>query len=84
MAQFFIGDIVRIVKRGKNYTAGIAWSPVMDEYIGMTGIISRLHNSSNYVVKLWNVGRDPFIYPPDALELETDPDRLDRIRRLYE
>jgi len=75
MQTFRVGDIVRILKRGTAYPSSICWSPIMDDYIGRTGIVSKI-SSGCYRVKIWNSGRDPYLYPWDSLELEVDQERL--------
>jgi len=83
--MFFLGDIVRIVKR-VDLQDGISvpgWIPEMDRYIGMTGVVVNIHNTNsdiiatNYVVAI--NGCTTRNYLPGVIELEIDPDRINTV-----
>jgi len=86
--MFFIGDIVRIVKKSSN--GPNKWSPNMDRTIGLTGWIDSLDYSDHppeermaniYFLDIPGESRNHYIYDLVALELESDPDRIQMIHK---
>jgi len=82
MYNYHIGDLVRVVRKTNANQADLGWNDSMTRSIGHTGIVKQVnrgrHNGLPILMFPGTTLNSGNTYHADAIELETDPERIKR------